>query len=195
MDARKFFQDDGDNTVRVNYNLNPDSVVLDIGFFKGTFSKKMFDKYGCFIYAYEPMKKYYNLGIKNFINNKKIFVNNYGLGEENLTLKVNDLNDQTSILFTKEDGDEIVIKDICEEFKEKTFNFIDLIKINIEGAEYNLMKKIIDNNLHKKIKNFQIQFHQEHEKNITRAQIQNMLSKTHRLTYNYDYVWENWELL
>ena len=36
---------------------------------------------------------------------------------------------------------------------------VDLIKINIEGGEYELLEAILDNNLAKAFDNLQIQFH------------------------------------
>ena len=44
------------------------------------------------------------------------------------------------------------------------------------------------------VDNLQIQFHKEHETEITRDYIQSHLKNTHNLTYNYTYVWENWKL-
>jgi FkbM family methyltransferase len=195
MDSRKFFQDDGDNTVRLNYDLTESSLVLDVGFHEGDYAKKIKNKYNCNIIGYEPMYRYYDIAKKKFINDHKIKINNYGLGIKNEQLLVRDLGVATSILNISEDGDKIFVKDVLQEFEENKFNFIDLMKINIEGAEYHLLKKMIENNLHKKIKNLQIQFHKEYENEFTRENIWNELKKTHTLTYNYDYVWENWRLL
>ena len=73
---------------------------------------------------------------------------------------------------------------------------IDLIKINIEGAEYELIEGIIDNKIHLKIKNLQIQFHDFFPDAKERVDIlRKKLAKTHKPTYTYDFVWENWELL
>lgn len=46
-----------------------------------------------------------------------------------------------------------------EYINERQINKIDLFKINIEGAEYDLLECIILNGYILKIKNIQVQFH------------------------------------
>lgn len=73
---------------------------------------------------------------------------------------------------------------------------VDLIKINIEGGEYDLLDEIIANNWLSKFKNIQVQFHDFVIENPRERmeKIQKELAKTHQLTYQYDFVWENWKL-
>jgi hypothetical protein len=79
---------------------------------------------------------------------------------------------------------------------DNKIDHIDLIKINIEGSEYELLEHIIENNLHVKIKNLQIQFHKIfNDSEEKREKIRKSLSLTHKLTYDYTFVWENWEKL
>ena len=69
------------------------------------------------------------------------------------------------------------------------------MKVNIEGGEYDLLEGLIENGLTARIRNIQVQFHDfvpnayERMKNI-----QLSLSKTHKITYQFEFVWENWEL-
>ena len=72
---------------------------------------------------------------------------------------------------------------------------IDVIKINIEGAEFDLLNEVIKKNYQTKFDNIQVQFHKmfddSHEK---RDIIRKKLSETHQLTYDYTFVWENWKI-
>ena len=73
---------------------------------------------------------------------------------------------------------------------------IDLIKINIEGGEYELLPAILKSGFIDRIKYIQVQFHNF----ITgadnkREQIRHELEKTHSEMWNYDFVWESWELI
>jgi hypothetical protein len=78
--------------------------------------------------------------------------------------------------------------------KSEEIKNIDLIKINIEGGEYDLLDFILENNLQTQINNFQIQFHKMFDDcEIRRNNIREKLSETHTLTYDYTFVWENWE--
>ena len=70
------------------------------------------------------------------------------------------------------------------------------MKINIEGAEYELLTRLIEVGLVKNIKNIQIQFHNfSCDSRVHMEEIQRVLGQTHRLTYQYEFVWENWELV
>ena len=72
---------------------------------------------------------------------------------------------------------------------------IDLMKINIEGGEYDLLEHLIDFGYVKYIKNIQVQFHDLLPNAEQRMlMIQRELEKTHNLTYQYLFVWENWRL-
>lgn len=81
--------------------------------------------------------------------------------------------------------------DILAELK---LDNIDLISMNIEGGEYPLMTDILENNLTNKFKNIQIQFHEIDETSeVKRLQIREHLKLTHRETFCFPFVWENWE--
>ena len=72
---------------------------------------------------------------------------------------------------------------------------IDLMKINIEGGEYEFLEYLLDTGLAVKIKNVQVQFHDFVPNAETRTKsIQERLSQTHSLTYQYEFVWENWRV-
>ena len=73
---------------------------------------------------------------------------------------------------------------------------IDLMKINIEGGEYELLEEILSSGWVHNIKNLQIQFHDFFPEAKGRMEaIQEKLSFTHELTYQYPFVWENWQLI
>ena len=91
-------------------------------------------------------------------------------------------------LFAKGERIEVEIVDAMSIFREKT---IDLLKINIEGMEYELLERIVPNN----IKNIQVQFHKIGENYEERYQkIREKLLQTHELTYDFPFVWQNFKL-
>jgi FkbM family methyltransferase len=190
-----WFKNDGDNTLRINYNLNETSLVVDLGGYHGDFSQKIYDKYHCNIICVEPCKLFYN-GIKErFKNIKKIKTYNLGIGSLS-DIKLLYCNQDSTSFYSKV-SDQFELSEILP-FNDFVSNIetIDLLKINIEGGEYDLLDHIIYHNLQKKIVNIQVQFHKIIENcESRRKNIQDSLKQTHRLTYNYDFVWENWELL
>ena len=89
----------------------------------------------------------------------------------------------------------VQFKDIVEFLNENKINKIDLMEMNIEGAEYDLLDYMIKSDIHKKIRNIQIQFH----KNVKgykqrRESIREELKKTHQLIYDFDFIMENWRI-
>ena len=70
---------------------------------------------------------------------------------------------------------------------------VDLMKINIEGGEYELLEQLIETDMMSKIKDLQIQFHNIASDPEKRMQaIQEALKNSRYLTYQYKFVWENW---
>ena len=194
-EVQRFFSDYGDTTVRLNYDLNENSIVFDLGFYMGDFTEKIINKYDCFVYGYEPIKRYYDISVHKFQNNPKIKIFNYGLGNCTEIVKIVDSADSSSIYQEALDDFEVVnIIDISDEISNLKIKKIDLMKINIEGSEYTLLDRMIKSGIIGIVDNLQIQFHKEHETEITRDYIQSHLKNTHNLTYNYTYVWENWKL-
>ena len=105
------------------------------------------------------------------------------------------LNENSSSLFSHgENFTEIQLKSVVEFMETEKIENIDLIKINIEGGEFEFFEKILSSNLALKFDNIQVQFHDFVPDSDSRMkQIQNELSKTHFLTYQFEYVWENWK--
>jgi FkbM family methyltransferase len=190
-----WFKDDGDNTLRINYNLNEDSLVVDLGGYHGDFSQKIYDKYHCNIICVEPCKFFYNKIKERFINVDKIKTYNVGIGALSETKSLYCNADATS--FYSKVSDQFELSEIMS-FNSFVSDIkqIDLLKINIEGGEYDLLDHIVHHDLQKKIINIQVQFHKLVEDYESRRKnIQDSLKKTHKLTYNYDFVWENWEFV
>ncbi|MFA5715693.1 MAG: FkbM family methyltransferase, partial [Candidatus Paceibacterota bacterium] len=73
---------------------------------------------------------------------------------------------------------------------------IDLLKLNVEGAEYKILPDLIKNYDMRKINNILIQFHRNcPDYNSQQGEIRASLSRTHRQVFNYDYIFEHWKLV
>ena len=48
-------RDNGDHTLRLDYDLNEDSIVFDVGGYRGDFTSAIFNKYNCNVYVFEPV--------------------------------------------------------------------------------------------------------------------------------------------
>jgi FkbM family methyltransferase len=192
---KKWKEIEGDLTVRLNYKLNPSSTVFDLGGYKGQWTSDIFAKYLCRIYVFEPCQYYFQKIKNRFENNSFIQVYQYGLGSTKKNEILYIQNDGSSIIRKSDKIEEIKIHNISEFMKQNKIECIDLMKINIEGAEYELLEYIINSGLVYKIRNIQVQFHDFFLNADQRMKsIQVRLNETHSLTYQFEFIWENWQL-
>ena len=193
--VKSWFQVQGDKTLRINYDLDANSLVFDLGGYEGQWASDIFSKYCCTIHIFEPVSEFSSKIKQRFYKNAKIFVHNFGLSNEDKIIDIS-INGTSSSIY--KNGRNVksgrVIKAI-DFIHENNIEAIDLMKINIEGGEYDLLEHLIDSEYVKYIKNIQIQFHDFVPNAEQRMlMIQKELEKTHNLTYQYLFVWENWRL-
>ena len=136
-DSKLWYQMNGDNTYRINYNLNPNSIVVDIGARHGNWSDLIKQRYGCNVYCFEAVKEFCEqLKLKNYI------VFNYAVVDDFGTIDLGIFEGEASILYDNKDTNNIINVESIPAFKMFELidkDYIDLMKINVEGAENNIM--------------------------------------------------------
>lgn len=194
--VKKWFADRGDETLRLDYPLEQTSVVFDVGGYLGDYADAIHRKYGCQVYVFEPVPAFYAACVKRFRDNPSITCLNYGLSSASGWFEMSLADDGSS--FKKSEGgstQKAQIRAITDVVSELGIDKIDLIKINIEGGEYDLLPAIVESGLINRIKFVQVQFHDFIAGAIeNRQRIRASLQKTHREMWNYEFVWESWEL-
>jgi FkbM family methyltransferase len=193
-DLQKWFSIGGDDSLRVNYPLNENSIVLDLGGYEGTWTQKIFDKYQCNIHVFEPIPNLYEKLVEKFKNNDKVKVYNFGVSDEDKKIEISLLNDGSSFYLDSENKVSAKVMSFIKFLNENQIDNVDLIKINIEGDEFPVLKSLIDNDMVNVFNDIQVQFHQFIPDSINKRNwIREKLSLTHKLTYDYEFVWENWK--
>jgi FkbM family methyltransferase len=189
----RWYRDNGNSNLRLNYPLNENSLVFDLGGYKGEWSSEIANKYNCNIYIFEPVPEFYSGIVERFRKNKKISVFKLALSASNAKKMISLENDGSSIYKSGPNQVEISQMDIYDFIKNHNIKAIDLIKINIEGGEYVLLKRMIETKIVEKCRDIQVQFHRFYpDAAKIRNEIRNVLQKTHFITYDYPLVWENW---
>lgn len=182
----------GDTNHRVNYPLTKQSLVFDIGGYMGDWVREIDNRYGCTIKVFEPVKSFVDGLKKEFEDKDNIMIYPYGLGGAKREEKINIDREASSIFKTNGAIETISIEDIS---KNVGSDIIDLMKMNIEGGEYEIINRLIETGQISQIKNIQIQFHDFIPKaNKKRGDIQKELLKTHKLEYCYPFIWESWSI-
>ena len=198
LEVTRWFRDKGDETLRIDYpELNEESIIFDLGGYKGDFAQQINDKYGCTVYLFEPHPEYYDACIQRFLSNDKVVPFNYGLSDKDGKFLLSDSVDGSSFLnpnHQEKSGIECEVKEIFNVLRQLEISNIDLMKINIEGGEYPILLHMISENKLSLVDNYQIQFHNfiENADNLRNKIIERLL-KTHVRTWCYTFVWENWK--
>lgn len=189
------FCDAGGESLRFKYNLNENAVVFDLGGYEGQWASDIYGMFRCKVYLFEVYIPYVDNIKKRFSSNPSIKIFGFGLSSENATSQISIDAFSTSAFKKSEKMAAIELKKIDEFLVDQQIENIDLMKINIEGGEYDLLDYMVEKDLVKHVKNFQIQFHDFVPNALSRMnEIRMKLSKTHVPTYQFDFIWENWEL-
>ena len=107
--CRSWFHIEGDSTLRLEYPLNKDSVVFDLGGYKGQWTSDIFSKYCCNVYVFEPVMAFYETIKKRFQHNKKIRTFPFGLAEENKKVVLSVDKDRSSMFKGSDEGEAIAL--------------------------------------------------------------------------------------
>jgi FkbM family methyltransferase len=193
--VKKWFSDGGDYKFLFDYDLNKDSIVLDLGGYEGQWASDIFSRYQCWVKVFEPVKAFSENIRRRFENNSKIEVFNFGLAGSTGKAEIGICADGSS-LFLKSDQTEIIdLLDVKDWFDGFGNISVQLMKVNIEGGEYNLLERLVETGLISRIENIQIQFHDiEKESSDRMNKIKESLSITHTPMFQYKFVWEGWTL-
>jgi FkbM family methyltransferase len=192
--CKPWFKINGDKTLRLNYDLSKSSIVFDLGGYKGNFAQEIYNRYLCKIFIFEPVKSFYKIIDDKFKDIPKVTTYPYGLANEDKELFISDSEDASSVFIDSEGSEKIKLKSILNFINNNNITHVDLIKINIEGGEYEVLEALLESGMISIFKNLQIQFHDFIIDNASERMenIQVQLAKTHKITYQYKFVWENW---
>lgn len=184
----------GDTTLRLNYPLNEQSIVIDLGAYHGDFAQEISDRYGSRLYLFEPVPEYISVLQQRFQSNKCITVLPFAVGGGgDGTIRFSLDGDRTSAFRF---GHKMVIapvRNICQVLDELGLKGVSLLKINVEGAEFEILDALIASGWISKIADIQVQFHDFVPDAIVRLNmLRSKLGLTHYPTYMHSFVWENW---
>jgi FkbM family methyltransferase len=191
---REWRQADGDKMMRLDYDLSADAIVLDVGGYEGQWASDIVARYGCRIHVFEPVRQYSLQIARRFERNPLITVHPFGLSVRDEHTHASLAADSTSHVHSRP-GEDIVIelRGADTVFRELDIKRVDLMKLNIEGAEYALLDHLIETGLIHQISDLQVQFHDIGVDSTEKvARLRARLAATHDPTFVFDFVWENW---
>jgi FkbM family methyltransferase len=191
---KRWNDDGGDTRFRFDYALDERSLVLDVGGYEGRWSSDLYERYRCRIVVFEPVARFAREIEARFRGNAAVSVCAFGLGATTRgeTIYVHGAGSSTHR--RRSSPETIRIVDVVEWLDAERVENIALMKVNIEGGEYELLERLLDAGRIGSVKNLQVQFHDFTLDASRRMEsIQLRLQATHRPTYQYRFIWENWQ--
>jgi hypothetical protein len=197
ISVSEWFRRGGDAKFLETHDLNQESVVVDVGGFTGVWAEKIIQKYDPKFFILEPVKSFQEVLDLKFSSNPKVKILRHGLGSPG-EFQISLSGDASSIFDapSKENAETIQVLSFDDFILKNEIKEIDLLQINIEGAEYDLFDQILKSKTLKSVRKIQVQFHLNVENALEKRNlIRSKLAETHRNVLNFPFVWETWELL
>lgn len=189
----------GDDNILHEANLTQDSLVLDVGAYSGEWAEELLALSNPKIIAFEPDPLNYRQLQKRAKNNPRIDIHNYGLGDKTEQVQISLEFLGSSVYNSADEKNDVKVADaqivdIAEAWRSLELSQVDLMKVNIEGGEFPLFERMIETGLTGAVRCYLIQFHEWHPGAYhRRRKIRKALRKTHRLVWDYHFIWEKWE--
>jgi FkbM family methyltransferase len=192
----KWEKDNGDLTKILDYPLDSNSQVIELGGYIGEWTQKIVERYNPKLLIIEPVPVFYKKLLNKFFGNTNVTIDLAAISTTNKEIKLYVKDSATS--------ETIPVSTITidakaydiEHFVQKhNLGRIDLIQVNIECEEYPLLLHWVKTDFLKNVKYLQIQFHTFCEDYEERYNIisQGLKDLGFEIRYRYDFVWESWE--
>jgi len=189
-----FYRAGGNALLYEGLPVTSSSTVIDGGGYRGWWTRKMLVTYGCHCEVYEPIEGLSRELLSMFSQNELVSVHAAGLGGSSRTASFASLDISSSEYRASDDDTAVEAKivDIAEVVG--AHDEVACLKLNIEGAEYEALDRLIERDLQERVEVLLVQFHKvvpDYE--TRRREIEERLAKTHQLEWSYGYVWAKWK--
>jgi FkbM family methyltransferase len=193
----RFCEDMAEANLLLQCPLDEHSIVFDVGGFQGEWAKQIKERYNPCIHVFEPDRISFDELRKRHGNDPKMLCHSYGLAGSDRTATLRHSRMGSTIFESSPASgratSEISLRDMRDVVNELGIAEIDLIKINIEGGEYELLERMIETGLQLRCKRIRVQFHEWIPgSHAMYRRIRDGLARTHETEWHYSFVWESW---
>lgn len=188
MANEKWYELKGDETLALNWPLDENSYVWEIGGYEGRWVAQMYDKFHCRITTFEPQLWAVEKMRSRFNGKDKIDIRPYGLWTEFGEFVLGNFEtDGASLMSDGEDKTTKIKRCLFVDYKQEMeySDKVDVCLMNIEGAEYILLPDMIETGLISHFNYFWCQFHTKDDPDGTKSHaISEGMKKTHELLWD-----------
>ncbi len=189
-----WFRHCGDDTLRLDYPLTANSIVFDVGGYQGDFAAAIHARFKCQVHVFEPVAFFREQMAVRFAGLPKIIIHPFGLAAADGQVRMNLAAESSSHVKPADQSGELCeLRAFSAVAESLGVGEISLMKVNIEGAEFELIEHILDRSWAARIVDLQVQFHLfVPDAAARRRNLRRRLRGTHQPTYEYYFIWENW---
>jgi FkbM family methyltransferase len=175
--------------------LTPESLVLDVGGYVGDFAEDISARYGSRVEVFEPIPSFAERIRSRLRGSSKVKVHDFGLAATTRTERISLASESSSIVRSAGAAEQQTIHlRSAREVLERLEGPIALLKINIEGAEYELLEQLLADGFLRRIEHLQIQFHNFVPDAVARRRsLRARFRETHVEQWNFPFIWESWK--
>jgi FkbM family methyltransferase len=179
--------------LKYKVKLKGNGLVLDFGGYVGEFTSKMSKLNPDMLFLiFEPVPNFYKKCQRRFRKNQNVSILPYGVTSNgrNIDLAIDGPRTRTNQSGKNLGFPSKSITEILDNFDQ-----VELLKMNIEGLEYECLLSIIENGSIKKINYLLVQFHNFHvddENNY--IEITSLISEDFIRVFSYKWKWELWRI-
>jgi len=175
--------------------LGTDDRVIDAGGFQGDFTASVLVRFGCRSLILEPLPDAVRLLRERFERNSRVELIEAALGAADGEAHLSVAGNSSSLVAGNGSAASIRVPVLGVEslFQRLGDSSIGCLKLNIEGAEFEVLEKLLALGLQRRIRSLFIQFHQVAPDSAERRErLRARLAETHREVISYEFVWELW---
>lgn len=181
---------------RLNHDFGPEDVILDIGAHEGWFTEQLWNKFQCYIYAFEPIAAFREKLEARFKDNRKVVIFPYAIGATDRFTSFGVKGDMTGeFCLLPNQHEKVEVVSALRAMNMLGLHEIVLASVNCEGGEYDIIDLLLETGAIKRIRNLSVQFHTvvpDYQARMER--IVDHLKQTHDHVYGSPFVWDGFKL-
>lgn len=186
-------RDRGTTTLTDFPNVSALDTVLDVGGYEGDWAATMRADHDATVHVFEPHPRFAAKIKERFAGDPKTHVHDFAIGSSDGTLSLSDDANASSAMISDGPQVEGTIRDAAEAWDALGLGDVAVVKMNIEGGEYDLLPALIRSGLIERVDRLMVQFHNYSAGDGARRDaIRADLEKTHECEWVYPFVWEQW---
>jgi FkbM family methyltransferase len=185
--------------ILVAFEVPAGGDVVDVGAYDGSWCEQVLDRNpGARAWAFEPDPTAQNRLRRRLGDRDDAQILRFGLTDRDRTATLTLEGPGSSIYADGAAGTfgsaEIELRRAADVFAELGIDEVALLKVNIEGGEFDLFDHLIATGWLERCDQLLIQFHEWHPRaRPRRRRIRRALAATHDEVWNYDFMWERWQ--